>query len=58
MITCTLVDGVCVYNYTKDGLVVKDFILGTYKCAYPSDSRKHEYYNAVLIPIEMFDLKI
>lgn len=58
MITCTFVDGVGVYNYTKDGLVDKDFILGTYKCAYPSDSRKHEYYNAVLIPIEMFDLII
>jgi hypothetical protein len=58
MITCTLVDGVCVYNYTKDGLVENDFILGTYKCAYPSDSRDYKYYNAVLIPIEMFDLKI
>jgi hypothetical protein len=56
MFTVVLADGVCVYNYTMDDLVENDFILGTYKCAYAADTRKHEKYNAVLIPFEKLDL--
>ena len=44
------------YNYSKDDLVENDFILGTYKTAYAEDDRNGTHYNAVLIPIEKFDL--
>jgi len=44
------------YNYTEDSLVDNDFILGTYKTAYAEDDRDGTHYNAVLIPIEKFDL--
>lgn len=44
------------YNYTDDDLVENDFILGTYKTAYPEDDRTGAHYNGVLIPIEKFNL--
>lgn len=55
-ITCAGGDAIGVYDYTNDDYVEDDFILGVYRTAFAHDDRDGTDYNAVLIPIEKFEL--
>jgi hypothetical protein len=48
-------NGIGVYDYSDDDLVINDYILGTYRSAYAHDDQDGNY-NAVLVPVGKFKL--
>jgi len=55
VITCIMSNGIGVYDYSDDDLVINDYILGTYRSAYAHDDQDGNY-NAVLVPVGKFKL--